>query len=678
LRAEKCIEDGQLDGRWWAHMVDNASRAISVGSSLIPLVWGGLALGILGCSDAQSAPVGAPPSDSVATVQEGEFVTYVADYEDGHSERYHALRQADGSEVRLAFDTPATLVTGDHVRLRGAALAEGFRVTDYELMTRPQIAPQTVESTPTTYPAPPSPDTYALVMVDLGSGVDIDAGTGQKNVFSTTPADKSFASYYYESSYGKYSINGAVVGPFSYSMTTCNTTGMFQTIEAANTAALAGYNHLIYYFSRTSLCTFGGLGEEGSQSKPAKRTWINGSQNGNIGCTVLMQEPGHNLGLMHANTMTCGTASFSTTPMTSCTITEYGNTMTTMGSFCRQNNGYEKWYEQWLTGCNGVRVTSSGTFNLVPLGQSCPGAVQVLQIPMPATLTVNDPQATTTTVNLKNYYVELRTATGTFDAYSTAGRGGGAGGGVTFSGPTVDVYVSDDVRAGTSTGRGGGGQNSVWTELLNMTPGSTPFTGLTAAGQSFTDPAGGPTITLQSISATGAIVGVTVPSGTGGPTCIDGTMLTGSGGACDGGAVVIPPFDAGPMADAGHSADASVSDAAAVAADAGTKVDGATSGGGPGYSEGGGGGGGAIVLADGATVSTTGASQGGGDSSAGAGAAPMWGGPTANSGCGCVAAGASPEENRGPLAAIGALGLIGWVSQRRRRRPARSLVSDGR
>ena len=84
-------------------------------------------------------------------------------------------------------------------------------------------------------------------------------------MFSTTPADKSFASYYFESSFGKYTLNGAVLGPFPYAMTTCDTTGMYQTLEAAQATAFAPYKHLIYYFPETTLCTFGGLGEEGDR-----------------------------------------------------------------------------------------------------------------------------------------------------------------------------------------------------------------------------------------------------------------------------------------------------------------------------------------------------------------------------------------------------------------------------
>ena len=658
---------------------------------------GALLLGTVGCSDARDGTPGTSPAGNVAPSavaagsQEGEFVTYVADFEDGHSERSFALRLDDGTEMPLSFDTDPGIVTGTRVRLRGQTQAttglrvrgelvpQAFQVSNLETLSAPKV-----ESTPVNE-SPPSPDTYALVLVDLGSGVNVDAGAGNTAMFSTTPTDKSFASFYYESSFGKYQVTGAVVGPYMYSMTTCNTTGMYQAIEMANSATLSQYKHLIYYFSKNSLCTFGGLGEEGSQSMPAKRTWMNGS----LSCVVLMQEPGHNLGLMHANTMTCGTASFSTTPATSCTITEYGSTVTPMGSGCHQLNGYEKWYEQWLTGCNGIRVTSTGSFNLVPLGESCPGAVQVLQIPMPATLTVNDPQATTTNVNLKDYYVELRAAAGNFDGYTT-GRGGGFGGGVTYSAPTVYVYASDDVHSGMSTGRGGA--SSVWTELLNMTPGSTPFTGLTASGQSFKDPAGGATITLQSISATGAIVNVALPSGTGGPTCIDGTTLTGSGGSCDGGAVVIPPFDAGTTGmDSGSSSDAGgTSDAGAGASSSGGgtssgggdssagSTDGGTSSGGngssgsAGSSNGGNGQGGQSGSSGAGSQGSSGA--GASSEDAGGGNQSVWNEASKPAGCGCEAVGQEGgREVGGVWLGMGALAL-GFASRRRR---ARGLSSSG-
>ncbi len=501
------------------YIVPLACRRAGAGAAALTIVVIGL-----GCapSSDDSGPV-----DPSAVI--GEFVTYVADYNDGHSEWWHAVRTPDGHEVRLDFDTPPGVATGSQVRIHGdpvEATLKGDRMHVRALDVLPRLGIGAAAGEPETYAAGAT-DTYALVLVDLGRGVNVTTASGQTTLFANGPTDKSFANYYKEVSYGKYQVTGDVVGPFPYSMTTCDTndtTRMYQQIEPKITGT---YNHFIYYFNLTNLCDFAGLGEEGTVARPAKRTWMNGS----LSCVVLMQEPGHNLGLMHANTMRCGTSSFSATPGKSCTITEYGSAMSTMGGGCKQFNAYERLYMQWLGGCNGVRVPSTGTFNLQPLESNCSdgSGIQVLQVPFPATLTVSDPQAPTTAVNLNNYYVELRTSGGIFDTYSTSTRG------TVFSGPTVFIYVSDNVRppSMTATGRG---QYSVWTELLNMTPSGTAYTGLTMPGQSFVDPAGGPTIKLESISATGASVSVTYPNGgTGSPTCMDGKPMTAPGpGNCAG------------------------------------------------------------------------------------------------------------------------------------------------
>ncbi len=611
---------------------------------------------VVGCAPGPGNGNGGAAVDTDPGALTGEFVTYVADYRDGHAEWWHAIRTSDGREVRLDFDTPPVAATGNRVRVHGETIGENLHVSSMEILPGAPIAAESADPNSPELIAAPVQDTFALVLVDLGSGVNVTAAQGLKDLFSATPADKSFASYYGESSYGKYQVSGDVIGPYPFTMTTCDTTGMYRAIEPQITGT---YNHLIYYFNETSLCTFGGLGEEGSTLKPAKRTWMNGS----LSCVVLMQEPGHNLGLMHANTMKCGTSSFSTTPATTCTITEYGSSMSTMGGGCRQFNAYERWYMQWLTGCNGVRVPASGTFNLLPLESTCSGGsgVQVLQVPFPATLTVSDPQATTTAVNLNDYYVELRTAGGVFDTFgSTTGRGGG--GGVTFTAPTVFIYASDNVRVPmTTTGRGGGGsQNSVWTELLNMTPTGTPFTGLTAAGQSFTDPAGGPTITLTSISATGATVTVTNPNGTGSPTCIDGTTLAApgptscSGAATDGG---VPTTGAGGTTGAAGTPGTTTG----AAGRGGTGAAGTT---------------GTTTGAGGATTTPTGGTTGAEPGTGGSPVTPSGsGGATApgetdtlNGGCACdLQPGSLGHSGLASLWISGLAGVIGLAGRRRRR-----------
>jgi MYXO-CTERM domain-containing protein len=461
---------------------------------------------------------------------------YVAAMDDGTSEHRYGLRPASGPELTLLFDSaPASFSSGMRLRVSGALEGTTMHVADFVQLASAETV-QAVE------PLAAS-ESYAFVLVNLNdAGVNITATQANTAMFGTGPTDKSFAEYYTESSYGKYTATGAVVGPFNYTLTTCanaDTTAMAAAIEPQIPQT---YNHYVYYFgSRQTVCNFGGLGEEGAVGRPAKRTWVNGSDS----CVVLMQEPGHNIGLMHANTMTCPGATITNTPVTDCTVTEYGSRLSTMGSGCRDFNGYERWYEQWLTGCGGVKVNSTGTFNLLPLELNCPGSVQVLQVPMPMTRTIHDPQATTTNVNLNNYYVELRTPNGPFDTGLT---------------PTLDIYVSDNVKTGNA--------NSVWTEHLDQNPATTAIDTL-QAGQTFTDPSGSPAITLNSISATGANVTVTVTGGTGAAnTCIDGTTLSGSGPACDGGVVPPPPpIDAG-ITDAGAPRDAAASDARAAATDA--------------------------------------------------------------------------------------------------------------
>ena len=141
------------------------------------------------------------------------------------------------------------------------------------------------------------------------------------------------------------------------------------------------FNHYLWYMgSRTSVCGWSGLGEVGTPTRPANDTWYNGSSS----CVVMIQEPGHNLGMQHSSSMDCGTASFADTPQGNCTHSEYGDPYDPMGGGCRHMNAWQKTYQGWTQGCNMVRVRSSGTFTLLPLELPCDGA-QVLQIPMPKT-----------------------------------------------------------------------------------------------------------------------------------------------------------------------------------------------------------------------------------------------------------------------------------------------------
>ena len=102
------------------------------------------------------------------------------------------------------------------------------------------------------------------------------------------------------------------------------------------------------------------------------------------------------------------------------------------------------------------------------------------------------------------YYLELRGGQGMDTGMKTG----------------VYVHAAADIPAPT--------QNGVRTFLLDMNPATTAWDPMTV-GQTFTDPAGGVSFTLNSADTNSASVTVTITGGTGANTCVDGTTLAGSG-----------------------------------------------------------------------------------------------------------------------------------------------------
>lgn len=447
------------------------------------------------CGEDQAVAQGDPDSTGALT---GTVQTFVADFPDGHSERQHFLDLGDPVKrsVRLTFSSAPDLGSGDKVRVWGAERSDELVVTRFEKLP---AAIDDVSIVRALTAGAPKMNTNAFVLVDTGGGVNITSATANTNVFSP---GNNFANVYNTLSYGSMLYTGDVVGPFTYSMSTCNYSGLQKAIKPM----IAGtYNHYMWYLgSNVSACAWSGLGAEGSAAKPASDSWYNAS----TGCTVLVQEVGHNDGWMHSSTLTCSGASFVDNP-TSCTTSEYGNRYTPMGSGCGHFVAMDKWYGGYFTGCNGVKVSSSGTFNLMPIETAC-NAIQGLQIVMPKTTRTFKAQQDTSAYPIKNYYLELRV-------------NGAPGESTSVKAPAVFVNVGDDIQVATKTSR--------HSFLLDMNPSTAnSFDGMTAPGQSFSDPGGGLTFTVMSIDATHASIQVTYdnPSGAA-ATCMDGTTLAGAG-----------------------------------------------------------------------------------------------------------------------------------------------------
>jgi VCBS repeat-containing protein len=478
-------------------------RAVFGRSSIPSRLWGIAALVLAACASPPDGDENAP-----GAVQGELRAISVSSPEQGAKSMIYLLRvPGSDKDVPLVFDADPNLPNETTLRVWGVQEGNSFRVARHHVVepeTDPELDRLALIGQPTTQ------RTMAWVQMNVnGEGVTqthaeanrlIFDRTATGSNFGTRMGDKSLAQYYDEQSYGMLRLTGAVEGPIPYNGNVCpnNFDPPANAMRDAIAAMGRTYDHYFLFWGTDQGCG-AGWGAQGTRSRPGRYVWLNMA----TFCTATAQEIGHNFGMMHASTTDCGTVTLSNN-MSGCTSSEYGNPMTVMGGGCRHLNAIEKWYEGWLLQCNGVRVNSTQTFTLFPISQACNG-IQVLQVPFPA----NAPQRQQSTsqsngnVTLTNYYLEYRNGTG-MDSGLASG---------------VYVHLAGNVPAAN--------QNGPRTFLLDMQPSGNGFQAMTV-GQTFSDPAGGVSFTVNSQDATSANVTVTV-STTGNNTCIDGTTLSGSG-----------------------------------------------------------------------------------------------------------------------------------------------------
>jgi hypothetical protein len=434
---------------------------------------------------------------------EGTLVAYTARFDDGVSDTQYALRTGDG-ERPLVFTEPPSAEIGGTVRVWGLSTEQGIEVERLEVLSRAAETGRLRQSLIGAETLPPR--RFALALVDIGGGVNVTAEQATNTLFGATAGQGSVRNYFREVSYGRQDIDGQVFGPFNFNIGACDTRGL---VNAIRPQIPGQFDHYLWYLgSRTQACGWAGLGEVGTPDNPANDTWYNAS----FGCVVLVQEPGHNLGGQHSSHIDCGNEVFVDAPDGVCTHDEYGDPFDPLGGGCDHTNAYQKAYQEWLLGCNGVRANSTGRFTLFPLEKACNGA-QVLQIPMPRArpFTRSGGGGNPTVESLEYYYLELRTTRG-FDADMPRL-------------PTVLVHVAENWRDPNLGGR------HTW--ILDMQPQTNAMDGMTS-GQAFTDPAGGVRFEIVELSQDKAVIQVDIENGTGAPTCLDGRpMLVPGPSTCE-------------------------------------------------------------------------------------------------------------------------------------------------
>ena len=345
-------------GRFWS-----SARALIV------------ALGLMGCSE--SGPERDASSENDGSLR-GELIVHIVTLNDGTSQTEYYLR-VDGDEQderRLALKAPPDLPSGTRVKVWGVDSGEQIEVVE---LSRDEAAESGIGTTrqPLINGTKQRDRTFAWVFVNIGGGAGtLTNAEAKRRLVGTNAGDKSVKQYFLETSFGMQDISAEVFGPLSYPMGGCNFTGV-----TSLRSQVGQFDHYLWYFSTpASACSWAGRGTAGSPDNPGRDTWYNASAN----CLVLVQEPGHNFGMMHSSSFRCGSQPFADNPA-SCTHDEYGDRYDTMGyGNCFHMNAWQKAYQGWFGGCNSVKVGASGTYTLHPLESACNG-IQVLQIPMPKT-----------------------------------------------------------------------------------------------------------------------------------------------------------------------------------------------------------------------------------------------------------------------------------------------------
>jgi MYXO-CTERM domain-containing protein len=477
-----------------------------------------LLLGGVGC--------GAPPEETAAEEEgglRGELTVHIFDFGE-RSRLLHMLKLADGQQRELRFVDPPELPSGARLRVFGEDDGRAVAVSRFEVLGAG--AGETLDLQQQALIDGPSkpPKLWAFVLVDTGAGVNLSADAARERLFSDRP--DSIRSYYREVSYGLQELNGDVVGPFKITPPAGGLCENFSSVATMLLPMISGtYNQYLWYLgSRIANCPWEGVAQLGSAAAPTRHSFYNA----NSQCVVLVQEPGHNFGMVHSSSLRCLSGNtpasmIADSSQGQCTHSEYGNPFDPMGggtgaaglNRCYHMNGVQKAYQDWLGGCNVVKATTSGTFTIYPLEKPCEG-IQLLQVPLPSARTLQfPPSAGSTQQNgvISGYYVELRAPVGLDAGLQT---------------PRVFIVAAGDLRDARSRG------NPNW--LIDTAPETATLNDAAlAVGKTFADPApDGPKITVVSADATKAVIQVQLSTG-------GGTPSTPGRGLCGDDRAFFPP-----------------------------------------------------------------------------------------------------------------------------------------
>ena len=449
----------------------------------------GCAAGLLLCGCGEARDGHAQPAHDMRDMQEslvGMLHAQVAAYAD-HTQTSYQLVLDDGKEIALDFgaDQPHAPI-GQRVVVRGPRVGSRVAVDGYDIARREHDVGESQQATTERVKR-----NFRIAAIILDPKVP--PAIFRSRIFG---AFDSVATFFAENSYGDWTFEGDVFGPYAIPLDDCM--DMSKLAEAAKEAAsvdgldASRYDKFLFRVPSDASCTWKFLSDFGVNEVrgliSGVNTWYTLTD-----CLTLANGVGVSFGLRRAHRCTAPpyvTGGYG--PM-SCEGAFDNDPFSPMGGSCGHFSAPESGALGFISGCNTLDVTSSGTFEIGPIEAKCSGP-QVIRISANATVNFG-PQY---------IYVEYR-------------LGGQA--------VRSDLVSTRGVYFHASAEYGGNRTNIPDASFSRYYALDSIYIRdpIDTVGATWTEPSSGATFKLIAMGPT-ATVEVTLPDSTAGPAqCIDGT-----------------------------------------------------------------------------------------------------------------------------------------------------------